>query len=76
MRRGEERGTVLYYHKDDSKKAAHERTPRVSVLPDNRRRSEGAVLWECQEIERIGILTTTCPVCGQHHLVYYCPLRI
>jgi hypothetical protein len=76
VRKGDERATVTYFHKGSNSKKAHEHTLRVSVLPDNRSRSLGSVVWECEGLERIGVLTRTCPVCGEHHLIWYCPQRI
>jgi hypothetical protein len=67
VKRGDERGTVIYFHKDKM---------RISVLPDDRPRSRGSAVWECSEVVKIGVLGRTCPVCGQAHLVYYCPERI
>lgn len=64
VRKGERTGTVIHWHKDGR---------AVSVLPDDRPRSEGSTTWSLSECEITGHLTMTCPICGEHHWVYRCP---
>lgn len=66
VKRGDRKATVLSWHKDRR---------RMTVLPDDRPRSRGTETWEFNEVTYLGVLTRTCPVCGQGHLVYYCPER-
>lgn len=73
VRRGEERGTVLTTHGD-----------ALSVLPDDRPRSTGCVLWAVADCTRGPSVTRQCPRCGRDHVtghdgrrasVFYCPDR-
>jgi hypothetical protein len=68
-----ERGTVVTVHAD-----------ALSVLPDDRPRTGGLVLWRLEDCQRGPSVTRACPVCGADHVtghdgrrtsVFYCPQR-
>lgn len=63
VKRAGRMGTVINFHKDGA---------AVSVLPDDRPRSQGSVVWAISDCEFFPP-ASRCPLCDERHLVYYCP---
>lgn len=66
------RATIVATHLLGSGMFPH---PRLSVLPDDRRRSQGSIVWECSEVTKL-LPATSCPACGGRHSIFYCPERV